>query len=144
MVLSEIEIKEKVTMFGQNLRKVLKDRKITSKQLAGAVGISEAYVSYLLAGKKKPSMELMENIGEYLGVKPSALLETKEPPIPEGLEALAKKYESVLLALESMSPELVADLTVRIEAAASLFPHKDAPKRTGQGGASYSRGKKPG
>ena len=137
-------MKEKVTMFGQNLRKLLKDKKITSKQLAGDIGISEAYVSYLLAGKKKPSMEMMESIGKYLGVQSSTLLEEKEPPIPQGLEALAKKYESVLLALESMNPELVADLTVRIEAAASLFPHRDAPKRTGQGGASFSRGKKPG
>ena len=58
--------------------------------------------------------------------------------------ALAQKYEPMLLALESMRPELVAELSARIEAAAGLFPRTDASKEKSQGGASYLRKKKPG
>ena len=88
--------------------------------------------------------ELVEKIAAYLGVPIEALITKKEPPPTDGLEALAKKYQSVLLAMESMRPELVAELTARIEAAASLFPRKDASEKNSQGGASYSRTKKPG
>ena len=131
-------------MFGENLRSLMKEKKITSRQLAAAVGISETYVSYLLHGKKTPTIILTEKIAEFLGVQPAALITKKEPPPTDELVALAQKYESVLLAMESMRPELVAELKARIEAAASLFPRKDASGKDSQGGASYLRKKKPG
>jgi len=131
-------------MFGANLRQIMKERKITSRDLAAQIGVSETYISYLLTGKKKPSLKFVERLAPVLGVTLSDLLTKKEPPPTEGLGALAKKYESVLLALESMRPELVAELSSRIEAAASLFPRKDAPERQSQDGASYSRKEKPG
>lgn len=131
-------------MFGQNLRKILKEKKLTSRELAAVIGVSETYVSFLLTGKKNPSMKLLRTIGQFLALDPAELVKESEPPANDGLEALAKKYAPLLQALESMNPDLVADLTARIEAAASLFPPKDAPKTTGQGGASYSRRKRPG
>ncbi len=131
-------------MFGNNLRQLLKEKKISSRELATAMDVSETYISYLLNGKKRPSLSLLENISKHLGVTPTDLMAKKEPPPSERLEAIAKKHEAVLLALDSMDPELVAELSARIEAAASLFPRKDAPGRTGQGGASFSRKKKPG
>lgn len=131
-------------MFGQNVRRILEQKKITQRELATATGISATYVNYLLSGRKTPSLKLLEAISEHLGVSPSELMEKNEPPPAEGLEALAQKYESVLLALDSMKPELVAELTARIEAAASLFPRQDAPGKLGQGGASFLRRRKPG
>ena len=88
-------------------------------------------------------MRIMETLAEFFGVDSSDLLTKKELLPNEELEALAQKYESVLLAMESMRPDLVAELTSRIEAAASLFPRKDASGQS-QGGASYLRKKKPG
>ena len=129
-------------MFGENLRKIMKEKKITSRSLAVAIGVTETYISYLLSGKKTPSMKTVERLVAVLGVTPTDLITEKEPPPTEGLVALAKKYESILLAMESMRPDLVADIGSRIEAAASLFPRVDAPEN--QGGASYSRKKKPG
>ena len=130
-------------MFGENMKAIMKQKKITSRTLAPAIGISETYVSYLLNGKKSPTFKLAEKIAAYLGVPIEALITKKEPPPTDGLEALAKKYESVLLAMESMRPDLVAELMSRIEAAASLFPRKDASGQS-QDGASFSRKKKPG
>jgi len=86
----------------------------------------------------------VETLAGFFGVDSSDLLTKKEPQPDERLEALAKKYESVLLAMESMRPDLVAELTSRIEAAASLFPRKDASEKQSQGGVSYLRNKKPG
>ena len=130
-------------MFSANLRKIMKEKNITSRALAAKIGVSEPYISYLLTGKKRPSLKIVETLAEFFGVTSSDLITKKEPLPNEGLEALAKKYESVLLAMESMRPDLVAELMSRIEAAASLFPRKDASGQS-QDGASFSRKKKPG
>lgn len=130
-------------MFGANVRSLMKDKKITSRALAAEIGVSETYISYLLSGKKRPSLKMVEALAEFFGVPSSALITKKELPPKEGLEALAQKYESVLLAMESMRPDLVAELTSRIEAAASLFPRADVSGQS-QDGASYFRKKKPG
>ena len=131
-------------MFSANLKKKMKEKKITSRALASQIGVTETYISYLITGKKRPSMRIVETLAEFFGVDSADLITKKEPPPTDGLEALAKKYESVLLAMESMRPELVAEITERIEAAASLFPRKDASEKNSQGGASYFRKKKPG
>lgn len=131
-------------MFGQNVRQFLKAKKITSRELAAGIGVSETYISYILAGKRNPSMQLIGLVSKFLGVSQSELMQEKKPPSAYGLEAMAQKYANVLVALESMDPKLVAELSARIEAAASLFPKKDAPDRSSQGGASFSRKKKPG
>ena len=129
-------------MFGENLRKIMKEKKITSRRLAAEIGVTETYISYLLSGKKTPSLKTVDSLVRFLGVTPTDLITKKEPQPTEGMEALIKKYEKTLLALEKMRPDLVADIMSRIEAAASLFPRKDAPES--QGGASYSQTTKPG
>jgi len=105
-------------MFNADLRRIMKEKKLTSRNLAANIGVSETYISCLLTGKKRPSLKIVDT--------------------------LAKKYESVLLAMESMRPDLVAELASRIEAAASLFPRTDASENQIQGGASYLHKKKPG
>ena len=47
-------------MFGENMKAIMKQKKITSRTLAPAIGISETYVSYLLNGKKSPTFKLAE------------------------------------------------------------------------------------
>ena len=131
-------------MFGNNVRQLLKQKKITSRELATQIGVSPTYISNLLTGAKNPSMKTIEKLAEFFAVTPSDLIAKKEPPPKEGVVALAQKYESVLVALESMRPELVAELSARIEAAASLFPCTDASEKKRQDGASYLRKKKPG
>ena len=129
-------------MFGENLRRIMKKKNITSRYLAAKIGVTETYISYLLTGKKKPSLKIVETLTEFLDVSVSDLITKKEPPPNVKLEALAQKYESVLLAMESMRPELVAELSSRIEAAASLFPRTDASEKQSQNSASYLRKKK--
>ena len=132
-------------MFGEDLKQLMKAKKITSRELAAQIGVTETYISYLITGKKAPSFRTMKRIAEYLGVSVTELFpEKKEPPADNDLAVLAKKYESVIRALDSMRPELVAELSERIEAAAGLFPRMDATEKQSQDGASYLRKKKPG
>ena len=130
-------------MFGNNVRQLLKQKKITSRELATQIGVSPTYISNLLTGAKKPSLKTIDKLAAFFAVSPSELIAKKEPPPKEEVVALAQKYKSVLLALESMRPELVAELSARIEAAAGLFPRTDASEKQNQGGASYFCKKKP-
>jgi transcriptional regulator with XRE-family HTH domain len=132
-------------MFGEDLKQLMKAKKITSRELATQIGVTETYISYLITGKKAPSFRTMNRIADYLGISVTELFpEKKEPPVDNDLAVLAKKYESVIRALDSMRPELVAELSERIEAAAGLFPRMDATEKQSQDGASYLRKKKPG
>ena len=132
-------------MFGEDLKQLMKAKKITSRELAAQIGVTETYISYLLTGKKAPSFRTMNRIADYLEISVTELFpEKKEPPADNDLAVLAKKYESVIRALDSMRPELVAELSERIEAAAGLFPRMDATEKQSQDGASYLRKKKPG
>ena len=132
-------------MFGEDLKQLMKAKKITSRELAAQIGVTETYISYLITGKKAPSFRTMNRIADYLEVSVTELFpEKKEPPADNDLAVLAKKYESVIRALDSMRPELVAELSERIEAAAGLFPRMDATEKQSQDGASYLRKKKPG
>ena len=134
--------KETVTMFGNNVRQLLRKNKTTSRELAKQIGVSQTYISNLLTGVKKPSMKTIDKIAAYFAVTPSDLLTAKKPPPKEEVVALAQKYESVLLALEAMRPELAAELSARIEAAAGLFPRTDASEKLSQCGVSYFCAKK--
>ncbi len=132
-------------MFGEDLKQLMKAKKITSRELAAQIGVTETYISYLITGKKAPSFRTMNRIADYLEISVTELFpEKKEPPADNDLAVLAKKYESVIRALDSMRPELVAELSERIEAAAGLFPRMDATEKQSQDGASYLRKKKPG
>lgn len=132
-------------MFGEDLKQLMKAKKITSRELAAQIGVTETYISYLITGKKAPSFRTMNRIADYLEISVTELFpEKKDPPADNDLAVLAQKYESVIRALDSMRPELVAELSERIEAAAGLFPRMDATEKQSQDGASYLRKKKPG
>lgn len=48
------------------IRDLRKGRKIRQKVMAKAIGISQAYLSSIEAGKKNPTLEVLEGICEYL------------------------------------------------------------------------------
>lgn len=49
-------------MIGDNIRKILKEKRMSSRELAKKIGISETHMSYLLNGKRKPSFELLDEL----------------------------------------------------------------------------------
>lgn len=53
---------------GDKLKNVLEQKGIQQKDLANEVGVSEAFMSYIIKGYKQPSVTLLKRMSEYLGV----------------------------------------------------------------------------
>ncbi|MFA6941436.1 MAG: helix-turn-helix transcriptional regulator [Clostridiaceae bacterium] len=89
-------------MIGDNLRKILKDRRIDSKEFAKLLGISTTYVSYLLNNKRKPSFELLDNIAEKLNVSFDDILGTDS----EKLAKEVNEIEDTIKKAKEIAPTL--------------------------------------
>jgi repressor LexA len=55
-------------MFGDNIRKVMAAKGISSKELANALGITPTHISYILTNRRRPSYDLLEKMASVLGV----------------------------------------------------------------------------
>lgn len=53
---------------GENIKKIMEQKNIAQVELAKAVGVSEAFMSYVIDGKKMPSVPVLKRIAEKLGV----------------------------------------------------------------------------
>ena len=53
---------------GRNLTILLYDRRLSQKEVAAAVGVSEGTISKLVNGVQAVSAKRLESIAEYLGV----------------------------------------------------------------------------
>lgn len=86
------------------LRQILKDKKMTARQLAEKVSVSEATISNYSSGKREPeSLEILVAIADALDVSLDMLVRGKEKePSPETQERLA---DSTADALSTLSPE---------------------------------------
>ncbi len=67
---------EKQNYFGTELRKLRKDRGYTQAELAKLAKISEAYVSVLETGEKKPTDRVITKLSDALNVEENRLLIT--------------------------------------------------------------------
>lgn len=54
---------------------LLDERDIQQKDLAQAVGVSEACVSYVVNGQKMPSVAVLKKMADYIGISIAELLE---------------------------------------------------------------------
>ncbi|KEI87633.1 helix-turn-helix transcriptional regulator [Clostridium botulinum] len=57
-----------------NLKKIREEKNISQSKLAMLAGISKSYISELEAGKKTPSLDMLEKIAEALEVCVALLL----------------------------------------------------------------------
>lgn len=58
-------------MFGEKLRKIRKERKLTQEKLAEITGFSKSTISMYESGKREPDFETLGKIAECLGVSQS-------------------------------------------------------------------------
>lgn len=58
-------------MLSENLKNIMKEKGITSKELAERVGVSQVHISYILNNKRDPSIDLLEKIATILNVSVS-------------------------------------------------------------------------
>jgi transcriptional regulator with XRE-family HTH domain len=58
-----------VTPFGQRMREMRRDKKVTQKEMARAVGVSAAYLSALESGRRgRPAWALIQKIIGYFNI----------------------------------------------------------------------------
>nr|DAP99645.1 MAG TPA: helix-turn-helix domain protein [Caudoviricetes sp.] len=58
---------------GEKIKKYRKDRGITQKELAEAVGVTQAMIAYIESDLKMPSVNILFNIAKELNVSVDSL-----------------------------------------------------------------------
>lgn len=58
----------------EKLKAVLDKKNISQVELADNIGVSQAFVSYMIKGYKQPSVTLLKRMAEYLGVTVDELI----------------------------------------------------------------------
>lgn len=66
--------------FQQNLRILRKNRNLTQKQLADALGISRSLISLYESGERVPSLKALLKISQYFGISNDELLGKEYQP----------------------------------------------------------------
>ena len=87
-------------VFIGNVKKYRKAEKLSQMALAERCGTSTSYIGEIEIGKKFPSVEMVQNIAEALGVAPYRLFMEEQDS-----------------CLEGMSPELKQELVARLQKA---------------------------
>lgn len=57
-----------------NLKEILKEKGMTSKELAEKLGVTSVTISYIVTNKTTPSLDMVSRIAQVLNVKMSTLL----------------------------------------------------------------------
>lgn len=112
------------------IKELLKQRGITQKELAKAIGKSEISVSKYAKGEK-PSPKTELEIAEFLGIPINELYEQQT-----GLSPFISKYEGELHLGDKILPCAVLDDNTRILTATSVFEAFDRPRK-GKSSESY-------
>lgn len=74
--MSEIEWME---IFSGNLRSILEEYGMTQKELAEAMGVSEASISWYIRGSRIPTVKTIINMAYALDINVSELIDFGEP-----------------------------------------------------------------
>lgn len=110
-------------MIGGNLRKILKDKKIDSKEFAEMLGVSTTYISYLLNDKRKPSFELLDKIAEKLNVSFDDILGDDSEKLSEDVNSIKNDIRRTKDIASSL-PVIPKEFTDPSEARAYISKHQ--------------------
>ena len=61
-------------IFGENVRRVRKERGMSLEALAHEVGLAYSYMGQIERGQRNPTLDVVERIAEVLGAQPLMLL----------------------------------------------------------------------
>lgn len=68
---------------GERLRRTREERRLLQDELAAKAGITQAALSNLEAGKRRPSMAMLDKLAEVLGVSVAYLLAEDDEPLAD-------------------------------------------------------------
>ncbi len=58
----------------ERLKSIMKEKGIKKGELARAIGVSGAFVTYILSGFKTPSVPVLKRMADFLGVSADELI----------------------------------------------------------------------
>ena len=99
-------------MIGDNIRKALENKGITSNELAKRINVSVPYISYLLNNKRNASIETLEKIAKVLNVNVSDFFEDESKRANSLFERVAKQLNELNRLYKNNPSE---DLEIKIE-----------------------------
>lgn len=85
--------------FGNRLRRLRKERKLTQKELAGRIGVKNSVISFYEVGDRTPSLEVLVKLSKALHVSTDVLLglDKSETVDVAGLSEKDKQYIRYLI-----------------------------------------------
>ncbi len=85
--------------FGDRLRKLRKERKLTQKELANLIGVKNSVISFYEVGDRKPSLEVLIKLSNALHISTDILLGIDKSEVVDisGLSETDKQYIQSLL-----------------------------------------------
>lgn len=85
--------------FGNRLRQLRKERKLTQKELAGRIGVKNSVISFYEVGDRTPSLEVLVKLSKALHVSTDVLLglDKSETVDVAGLSEKDKQYIRYLI-----------------------------------------------
>ena len=85
--------------FGNRLRRLRKERKLTQEELAGRIGVKNSVISFYEVGDRTPSLELLVKLSKALHVSTDVLLglDKGETVDVAGLSEKDKQYIQYLI-----------------------------------------------
>ena len=109
-ILQENEIN---AVIAKNIQTCMSERGLSQKELASALGVSQASISNWCQGIKMPRMDKIDRICEFFGIKRSYLLcdhkfNSNSTPYKNALQVLTDErpeLEELFDALENATPE---------------------------------------
>lgn len=66
-------------IFGLNLQRLRRERRLSQEQLAHLAGCARAYLSGAEAGRRNATLDMLEALATVLEVEPAHLLKEPEP-----------------------------------------------------------------
>ena len=95
-------------MFPDRMLSLMKEKKITKKQISADLGIGINQIKYWEKNNNYPDADVIQRIADYLGTTASYLLELVDDPDPIALVAPGKKDPPLLSVIEEASQQAEA------------------------------------
>lgn len=73
-------MKEMLNAFGERLKLLRKERKLTQEELAANLGVHTSYIGLLERQERVPSLITLDRIAKYFGIKPYDLISSTKKP----------------------------------------------------------------
>ena len=95
---------EQMSIFAENLKRLIQQKGVDQGTVADAIGISRAMMSYYVTAKKYPRLKNMLKLQEYFGVDLDTL---RNPYIPDAVSAKRREIYNFVATIPEQYLEAV-------------------------------------